>query len=168
VVLGAALLFGLFEVAVGFAPNFVVAMILLVPTGFFSIYLAQAANHRVQMGVHGEFRGRVMSLYVLVFLGTTPIGASLAGWWGEHFGVPSSIWAAGIFCFVAAVSALVWQLRVSGDRLTVETAGTRPHLTLVRSSVDEPIVESSPVPSATPVPAAASAGSTPAPSRAAA
>jgi MFS family permease len=141
VVLGAALAFAVFEVAVGFAPNFIVAMILLVPTGFFSIYLAQAANHRVQMGLHTAYRGRVMALYVLVFLGTTPIGASLAGWWGEHFGVPSSIWAAGLFCLVAGVTALIWQLRQSGDRLSVRGGG-RPGLTLVRTSPgDEEIVE---------------------------
>ncbi|MET0493811.1 MAG: MFS transporter [Actinoplanes sp.] len=140
VVLGAALAFGVFEVAVGFAPNFIVAMILLVPTGFFSIYLAQAANHRVQMGVHAAYRGRVMALYVLVFLGTTPIGASLAGWWGEHFGVPSSIWAGGIISFAAAVLALIWQLRVSGDRLSVK-ARPHPHLSLVRTAADEEIVE---------------------------
>ncbi|MEU7904054.1 MFS transporter [Actinoplanes sp. NPDC049118] len=145
VVLGAALAFGAFEVAVGFAPNFIVAMILLVPTGFFSIYLAQAANHRVQMGVHSAYRGRVMSLYVLVFLGTTPIGASLAGWWGEHFGVPSSIWTAGVFSLVAAATALVWQLRTSGDRLSLR-GGSRPGLTLVRTAEDEPVVE--PVPPA--------------------
>ena len=141
VVLGAALAFSVFDVAVGFAPNFIVAMILLVPTGFFSIYLAQAANHRVQMGVDSAYRGRVMALYVLVFLGTTPIGASLAGWWGERFGVPSSIWAAGVFCFVASVAALVWQLRSSGDRLSLQ-ARPRPGLTLVRpteSLEDEPI-----------------------------
>ncbi|MET8147323.1 MFS transporter [Actinoplanes sp. NPDC049668] len=140
VVLGAALAFGVFEVAVGFAPNFVVAMILLVPTGFFSIYLAQAANHRVQMGLHSAYRGRVMALYVLVFLGTTPIGASLAGWWGEHFGVPSSIWTAGVFCLFAAAAAVVWQLRTSGDRLSLR-GGSRPGLTLVRTAQDEPIVE---------------------------
>ncbi|MEV4703673.1 MFS transporter [Actinoplanes sp. NPDC049316] len=132
VVLGAALAFGVFEVAVGFAPSFLVALLLLVPTGFFSIYLAQAANHRVQMGVHAQYRGRVMALYVLVFLGTTPLGASLAGWWAERFGVPSSIWAAGIFCFVAAVVALIWQLRTSGDRLRVRV-GPRPRLSLVHS-----------------------------------
>ena len=125
VVLGAALAFGLFEIAVGFAPNFVVAMLLLVPTGFFSIYLAQAANHRVQLGVDAEYRGRVMALYVLVFLGTTPIGASLVGWWGEHFGVPSSIWVAGLVSFVAAVGALGWQLRASGDRIVLRV---RPRL----------------------------------------
>ena len=104
---------------VGFAPSFVTAALLLVPTGFFSIFLAQAANHRVQMGVAPEFRGRVMALYVLVFLGTTPIGASLSGWWGQRFGVPSSIWGAGLVCLVASIVALVWQLRASGDRLRV-------------------------------------------------
>ena len=118
-VIGAAIAFGVFEIAVGFAPSFIVAMTLLVPTGFFSIYLAQAANHRVQMGVDASYRGRVMALYVLVFLGTTPIGASLAGWWGETFGVPSSIWVAGVVCVVAGVVALIWQLRSSGARIGV-------------------------------------------------
>jgi MFS family permease len=137
VVLGAALAFGVLEFAVGFAPSFLVAAILLVPTGFFSIFLAQAANHRVQMGVDGAFRGRVMALYVLVFLGTTPIGSSLAGWWGERFGVPSSIWSAGLISFVAAVVALVWQLRSSGERLQVRLR-PRPRLRLVSSA---PVVE---------------------------
>ena len=131
VVLGAALAFGVLEFAVGFAPTFLVAALLLVPTGFFSIFLAQAANHRVQMGVDGEYRGRVMSLYVLVFLGTTPIGATLAGWLGERYGVPSSIWAAGVISFAAAVVALVWQLRASGDRLSVRLS-PRPHLVVTR------------------------------------
>ncbi|XVV13109.1 MFS transporter [Actinoplanes sp. CA-131856] len=129
-VIGAALIFSVLEFAVGFTPNFVVAMIVLFPTGFFSIFLAQAANHRVQMGVDPKFRGRVMALYVLVFLGTTPIGASLAGWWGERYGVASSIWVAGIICFVASAVALVWQLRSSGERLEM-TLRPRPRLTLV-------------------------------------
>ncbi|MBG0565185.1 MFS transporter [Actinoplanes aureus] len=132
-VIGAALIFGVFEFAVGFAPNFVVAALLLVPTGFFSIYLAQGANHRVQMGVDPAFRGRVMALYVLVFLGTTPIGATLAGWWGEHFGVPSSIWAAGLVSFAAAVGALIWQLRVSKERIEVRIR-PRPSVRLVSAA----------------------------------
>jgi MFS family permease len=131
VVLGAAIAFSLLEFAVGFAPSFPVAALLLVPTGFCSIYLAQAANHRVQMGVTAAFRGRVMALYVLVFLGTTPIGASLVGWWGEKFGVPSSIWGAGLVCFIAAVVALGWQLRSTGDRIVVRWR-PRPHLVLVQ------------------------------------
>jgi MFS family permease len=138
-VIGAAAAFGLLEFVVGFAPSFAVAMILLVPTGFFSIYLAQAANQRVQMGVHGQFRGRVMALYVLVFLGSTPIGASLAGWWAERFGVPSSIWAAGLVSFATAMVALVWQLRVSGFTVRV-----RPTLRLVRSD-PAPAADAAPV-----------------------
>jgi MFS family permease len=130
-VIGSAIAFGLLEFAVGFAPSFIVAMALLLPTGFFSIFMAQAANHRVQMGVDARYRGRVMALYVLVFLGTTPIGASLAGWWGERYGVPSSIWTAGLVCFVAGVVALVWQLRASGERLSLRMR-PRPRLTLVR------------------------------------
>jgi hypothetical protein len=99
------------------------------------------------MGLHSAYRGRVMALYVLVFLGTTPIGASLAGWWGEHFGVPSSIWTAGLFCLVAAVAALIWQLRTSGDRLSLH-GGSRPGMTLVRTHPDEneEIVEPLPAP----------------------
>jgi MFS family permease len=138
VVLGAALAFGVSEIAVGFAPSFIVAMILLVPTGFFSIYLAQAANHRVQMGVDSAYRGRVMALYVLVFLGSTPIGATLAGWWGEHFGVPSAIWGAGVVSLVAAVAALIWQLRTSHERLSLRMR-PRPRLRLVSTS---PVVPS--------------------------
>lgn len=130
-VIGAAGAFGLFEFVVGFAPSFVVAMILLLPTGFFSIFLAQAANQRVQMGVPGRYRGRVMALYVLVFLGSTPFGASVAGWWGERFGVPSSIWGAGLICLLAAVVALIWQLRTSGERLSLQVR-PRPALSLVR------------------------------------
>jgi MFS family permease len=129
-VIGSALAFGLLEFVVGFAPSFPVAMLLLLPTGFFSVFLAQAANHRVQMGVHAEYRGRVMALYVLVFLGTTPLGASLSGWWGERFGVPSSIWVAGLVCFVAAAVALVWQLRSGAERLSLEIR-PRPRLRVV-------------------------------------
>jgi MFS family permease len=134
VVLGATIAFGVCEVAVGFAPTFVVATILLVPTGFFSIYLAQAANHRVQMGVDAAYRGRVMSLYVLVFLGTTPLGATLAGWWGEHRGVPSSIWGGGLICLVAGVTALLWQLNRTGARLRLRVR-PRPRLTVVPAPV---------------------------------
>jgi protein-S-isoprenylcysteine O-methyltransferase Ste14 len=105
----------------------------LLPTGFFSVFLAQAANQRVQMGVDATYRGRVMALYVLVFLGTTPLGASLAGWWGEHFSVPSSIWMGGLVSFAAGVAGLVWQLRANGHRLRLEVR-PRPRLRLVANA----------------------------------
>jgi MFS family permease len=145
VVLGAAIAFGVFEVAVGFAPTFAVALILLVPTGFFSMYLAQSANQRVQMGVDGAYRGRVMSLYVLVFLGSTPIGATLVGWWGEHFGVPSSIWGAGLIIVAAGSGALTWQLKHTGAKLRLRVR-PRPRLTVVPPPAATPVVPRVPVP----------------------
>ena len=56
---------------------------LLLPTGFFMVFFAQAANQRVQLGVDAAFRGRVMALWVLVFLGTNPVGAPIIGWVAE-------------------------------------------------------------------------------------
>jgi MFS family permease len=151
VVLGAAVTFGVFEVAVGFAPTFAVALILLVPTGFFSMYTAQSANQRVQMGVDAAYRGRVMALYVLVFLGSTPIGATIAGWWGEHFGVPSSIWGAGLIIVVVSGGALTWQLKHTGARLSLRVR-PRPRLTVV-----PPLPAAPPLPAPAPAPARSAA-----------
>ena len=92
-------------------------MALLVPTGFFMVFFAQAANQRVQLGVDAAFRGRVMALWVLVFLGTNPVGAPLIGWVAEHFGAGASIWMGGLISLATALIALTWQLRRSGARL---------------------------------------------------
>jgi predicted MFS family arabinose efflux permease len=71
------------------------------------------------MGSDAAFRGRVMSLYVLVFLGTTPLGAVLVGAWAERFGAPSAIWLGGLASLLAGAAALLWQLRQRGERLRV-------------------------------------------------
>jgi MFS family permease len=117
VVLGAAIGFGALETVVGFAPTFLVTLVVLVPTGFFMIYFAQATNQRLQLGTEAAFRGRVMAVFVLVFLGTTPIGGPVIGWLSEHFGPRLSIWAGGLISLLAALAALVWQLRRAEDRL---------------------------------------------------
>ncbi|MGI5245810.1 MFS transporter [Dactylosporangium sp. CA-139066] len=124
-VLTAAILFAGFETLVGFAPSFMTAVALLVPTGFFMIYFAQAANQRVQLGVDAAFRGRVMALYVLVFLGSTPIGSLVIGWCAERFGPRSGLWTGGLISLIAAVAMGVVQLRRVGGRIHV---GLRPRL----------------------------------------
>jgi MFS family permease len=111
VVLAGAVGFGLLETVVAFAPDFYAAMVLLVPTGFCMIFFAQASNQRVQLGTDAEFRGRVMALYVLVFFGTTPIGAPLVGWLSERYGPRSGIWIGGLISLAAAVAAAVVQVR---------------------------------------------------------
>lgn len=136
-VVGAGVAFGVFEILVGLAPTFWLAMVLLVPAGFFSIYFAQACNQRVQLGTDAAYRGRVMALYVLVFLGTTPVGAPLVGWWAERFGAPSSIWLGGLVSVLVALAGLGWQLRHTRSRLRMRLR-PRPRLTVVRPPVTGP------------------------------
>lgn len=71
--------FGLAMCAVAFAPSLLFAEIALVPTGAFSIAFVSTANATMQLHSNQEMRGRVMSLYGIAFLGTTPIGAPLMG-----------------------------------------------------------------------------------------
>jgi MFS family permease len=116
-VLGAAIGAATFGTLVGLAPAYWLVAALLLPTGFFMVFFAQAANQRVQLGVDSAFRGRVMALWVLVFLGTNPVGAPIIGWVAETYGAGVSIWAGGLISLAAALIALTWQLRRSGARL---------------------------------------------------
>lgn len=113
----AAIMFCAAETLVGLSPTFVVTLILLVPTGFAMIYFSQAANQRVQMGVEAAYRGRVMALYVMVFMGTTPLGAPLVGWCAQAFGPRSAFWLGGSLSLVAALIVLGYELRRTGGRL---------------------------------------------------
>lgn len=117
VVLGAAVAAAGFGTLVGLAPTYWMVVALLVPSGFFMVFFAQASNQRVQLGVDAAFRGRVMALWVLVFLGTNPIGAPVIGWVAETYGAGASIWSGGLISLVTAAIALVWQLRRTGTRL---------------------------------------------------
>lgn len=117
VVLGAAIACASFGTMVGLSSAYWLVVALLVPTGFSMVFFAQAANQRIQMGVDAAFRGRVMALWVLVFLGTNPVGAPLIGWVAEHYGAGASIWMGGLISLAAALIALTWQLRRSGARL---------------------------------------------------
>ncbi|MCG5462774.1 MFS transporter [Micromonospora sp. NPDC053740] len=116
-VLGAAIACASFGTLVGLSTAYWLVVALLVPTGFCMVFFAQAANQRIQMGVDAAFRGRVMALWVLVFLGTNPVGAPLIGWVAEHYGAGASIWMGGLISLAAALIALTWQLRHSGARL---------------------------------------------------
>jgi hypothetical protein len=58
-----------------------------------------------------------MAMFILVFVGTTPIGAPAIGWLSEQYGPRLGIWAGGLMSLVAALIALGWQLRRSGARI---------------------------------------------------
>jgi len=126
-VLGAAIGFGVLEILAGFAPSFTVAVALLVPTGFLMVFFAQAANQRVQLGVSPQMRGRVMALYVMVFLGSAPIIAPIVGWLAELLGPRSGLWVGGALSLAAGLTALVYRTRRRGVAVSVERS-PRPRL----------------------------------------
>ncbi|HEX5597515.1 MAG TPA: MFS transporter [Micromonosporaceae bacterium] len=116
-VLGAALAAGFSATLVGLAPTYWLVVLLLPLAGFCMVFFAQAANQRVQLGVDAAYRGRVMALWVLVFLGTNPVGAPVVGWVAETYGAGAAIWIGGVITVAVAGLALAWQLRRTGTRL---------------------------------------------------
>jgi MFS family permease len=81
----AAMTFGVLEVGTGLMPTYGLFLALLVPTGIAMMTFTTAANATMQLRVAPEMRGRVMGLYMLVFLGTNPAGAPTIGWLSQVF-----------------------------------------------------------------------------------
>jgi len=98
----AAFAFGALEVATALMPSFWLFLALLVPTGLTLLTLNTAANSVVQLNSAQDMRGRVMGIYMLVFLGGAPFGSPLVGWVGEQFGPRMSQLAGGVISAVAA------------------------------------------------------------------
>jgi MFS family permease len=98
-----SLAFSVFDVLSGVMPDFLSFVIMLVPTGLALLTLTTAANSTMQLGTTAVMRGRVMGLYMLVFLGGTPLGSPLAGWIAEVFGPRMSIISGGLISVIATV-----------------------------------------------------------------
>ncbi|MCU1589170.1 MAG: major facilitator superfamily 1 [Frankiales bacterium] len=110
---GSALAFGVCEVLTGLAPSYAVMAVLLVPTGAAVLTFTTTANATVQLTSAPHMRGRVMSLYVLVFLGGTPFGAPVIGAVAEVLGPRSSLLIGGLLSAAAAVVAGVYVRRAT-------------------------------------------------------
>lgn len=109
-----ALAFGLLEAATGLMPNYWSFLVLLVPTGLAVISFTTLANSSVQLSVPAEMRGRVMGIYMLVFLGGAPVGSPLTGWVAEQFGTRFSLIAGATISVFAAVTVGVLAARRRG------------------------------------------------------
>ncbi len=115
--IGAAFLFGVLETVDGLMPSYETFIAMLVVTGVFSITVTTTANSTMQLGSSAEMRGRVMALYLLVFLGTTPFGAPLIGWIAEVLGPRFSLIIGGLASASAAAVVGLAMLRLSGTRV---------------------------------------------------
>jgi MFS family permease len=100
--LATALAFGVLEAVTGLMPSFWSFLLLLVPTGLVLLMFTTTANATTQLSVSPAVRGRVMGLYMLVFLGGAPLGSPLVGWAAEQFGARMSLLAGGLVSALAA------------------------------------------------------------------
>src|SRR6266550_1792509 len=100
---------------VSVAPTLPVAMALMVPIGFFAMSFMITGNTMLQLEAKPQARGRVMALYGVVFLGSTPIGAPLVGWLAGILGPRLMFLAAGSLAVAVAVAVLSSR---TGSRIT--------------------------------------------------
>lgn len=97
--------------AAALAPSYWAFALLLVPVGLTAMTILPTANSLVQLAVEPEMRGRVMALYLAIFMGGTPLGAPLIGWIGSMWGARWTILVGGIADALLLIGVLVYLLR---------------------------------------------------------
>ena len=122
---GAAAVFGLGQVAAAAAPSEWAQMLVLAPVGAASVTFAAGVNSSLQLGA-GALRGRVMALYSVVFLGTTPIGAPIVGAIAEGAGPRYGLLLGGVAALATAAWASIAYRRV-GAWLPKTAPTSRPN-----------------------------------------
>ena len=118
---GALGFFGLFMLGAAAAPTLPLEILALIPMGVAALAFQTTTTSLIQLRSEPALRGRVMALYSVVFLGTTPIGAPTVGWVAQHFGPRAGLALGGAAVLLAALTAL-WL----GARRHVFEAHARP------------------------------------------
>lgn len=94
--------------------------------GLTGVALMTGANTTLQLSAPDEFRGRVISIFILLQAGSTPIGGLMVGWLSESFGVAVAVGIQGVCCLLGVAVAGAYFLRSAGARaqepMTAETA----------------------------------------------
>jgi MFS family permease len=120
---GAAVAFGGSLALAAVAPTLHYEMVAMLPMGVASTAFIAMSNSLLQLGAAPQMRGRVMGLFAVVFLGTTPIGGPLMGWIAEHLGPRGAMAIAAGVTVVAGLATL----------LTLQRTRTQP-------AAEEPVI----------------------------
>ena len=107
-VIGSAAAFGVAACLLAIMPSYWTFALMCIPVGLASLTMMTAANAAVQMSTEPQMRGRVMALYMMVFLGATPFGSPVVGWIGQQFGARWAIGIGGITALLVSMVALAW------------------------------------------------------------
>jgi MFS family permease len=108
--------FGVAMTVTAFSPTLVAAFVLVVPMGACGSVFVTSANAVLQTGTEPEMRGRVMALYSVVFLGSTPIGGPIVGGLAETFGARAGLLAGSITSMTTAAVVGLLVLPRRGER----------------------------------------------------
>jgi predicted MFS family arabinose efflux permease len=105
------LIVGISLILTGYTNVFLVTGILLAITGFFFISFTSNANSTLQINSSNEYRGRVMSVYTLVFSGSTPIGNLYAGLFTQQFNARIGFIACGAIILLLMIPIYIYKNR---------------------------------------------------------
>lgn len=104
-VVGSTIALGVVSTILAFTPTYETYGIMCVPTGFAMITMLTSANAAVQTTTAEDVRGRVLALYGMVVMGSTPIGAPFVGWIGQVIDARASIWVGSVSTVVVTIIA---------------------------------------------------------------
>ncbi|MEO6122787.1 MAG: MFS transporter [Ilumatobacteraceae bacterium] len=129
-VIVAAIVFGLTEMVAGIMPSYTTFALILPLCGVSALTTVTSANAFVQVASDPLMRGRVMALYMMIFMGGTPFGAPALGWIADAFGARWTMIGGGALTVIGTVISAVLFGRHQGVALSASwRAG--PHLNLV-------------------------------------
>jgi MFS family permease len=113
-VIGAALAFAVIEIASGLMPSYLTFALMTPLVGLAALTMITAANAFMQLHTDEGMRGRVMALYMMIFIGGTPLGAPLIGWIGEEFGARWTLIFGGLATALGVSLASLWFAHARG------------------------------------------------------
>ncbi len=104
-----AMIFCVLEAAFALSHLYILSLVLIAAVGFAQITFSATANTALQTVTPNHLRGRVMSVYMLVFAGSLPLGNLFTGGLAHLYGAPISLLAGAGLSFIAAI--IGWILR---------------------------------------------------------
>jgi MFS family permease len=110
----ASLIFGVCMSFAGLAPILAIELVAMALVGFASVSFLSMANSTLQLNTDPQMRGRVMALWAVAFMGSTPIGGPLIGWITSMSGARVGLGVGAASCFVAGLIGLLAMRRIRG------------------------------------------------------
>ena len=108
------LVFGALVTISGLMPSYLTFALLTPLIGISALTLITSANAYMQLHTEANVRGRVMALYMMIFMGGTPVGAPVVGWIGEAFGARWTLILGGLLTIAGITLASLLFARARG------------------------------------------------------